>query len=90
MKNRDVSRPPQISLILRLLCGGYLLYLAYDLLEAIQDSPLYIAAAVVFALVSIVLLVHSVGKLWRGEYTGVNTVAEDHDSNDSEEKINEQ
>ena len=86
MNHRDASKPPQISLILRILCGGYLLYLAYDLFGVIHDSLLYLAAAAVFALVGIVLICHSGLKLYRKEFTRVNVA----DPNDCEEQNDEQ
>ena len=86
MKHREASRPPQISLILRLLCGGYLVYLAYDLLKAIHEELLYAAAAAVFALVGLALIVHSGLKLYRGEFTRVNTA----EPNECEEQTDEQ
>lgn len=86
MKNRDVSKPPQISLILRILCGGYLIYLAWDLLGAIHDGLLYLAAVAVFALVGILLIGHSGLKLYRKEFTRANSA----DPNDCEEQNDEQ
>ena len=63
------SRPPQISLILRLLGGGYLLYLAWSLLGTANGNTVYILVAVFFGLVGAVLLLHTLLKISRGEYT---------------------
>lgn len=44
------SKNPQGSAMLRLLIGGYLVYLAYDLIRSDNRTPLIIAASVVFLL----------------------------------------
>ena len=64
------NNPSQISLILRLLGGGYLLYLAWSLLGTADGNTIYILMAVFFALVGAVLLLHTLLKISRGEYTG--------------------
>jgi hypothetical protein len=89
MKEKNTSRPPKLSLWLRILCGGYLLYLAYGLLPSIQETPLYIAAVAVFALVGLVLAVHSIVKLCRREYAGADDAQQD-DPNTNEEQSDEQ
>ena len=86
MKHSAPSKPPQLSLILRILGGGYLLYLAWDLFGAIHDSLLYLVAAAVFALVGIVLICHSALKLYRKEFTRANAA----DPDDCEEQNDEQ
>ena len=63
------GKPSQISLILRLLGGGYLLYLAWSLLSTAGGNTVYILMAVFFALVGAVLLLHTLLKISRGEYT---------------------
>lgn len=85
MKHDNVSRPPQLTLILRLLCGGYLVYLAYGLLDGIKENPLYAAAMAVFALVGLVLIVHSGLKLYRKEYAQPNTAEQDEPKLDEEQ-----
>ena len=64
------GNPSQISLILRLLGGGYLLYLAWSLLGTADGNTVYILMAVFFALVGAVLVLHTLLKISRGEYTG--------------------
>ena len=88
MKHREVSRPPQVSLILRLLGGGYLLYLAYGLLDAAADSLLYAAALAVFALAGTTLIAHSGWKLYRKEFARPDAAAQDETT--SEEQTDEQ
>ena len=77
------GNPSQISLILRLLGGGYLLYLAWSLLSTAGGNTVYILMAVFFALVGAVLLLHTLLKISRGEYTGTNPPT------DGESEINE-
>lgn len=56
------------SLWLRLLGGGYLVYLAWDIRGAFSDGPLFILAAVVFALVGGGLFGHAARTLIRHAY----------------------
>lgn len=77
------GNPSQISLILRLLGGGYLLYLAWSLLGTADGNTVYILMAVFFALVGAVLLLHTLLKISRGEYTGPTPPA------DGESELNE-
>ena len=77
------NNPSQISLILRLLGGGYLLYLAWSLLGTADGNTVYILMAVFFGLVGAVLLLHTLLKISRGEYTGPTPPA------DGESELNE-
>ena len=65
---KEPTKPAQISLLLRMVGGGYLLYLAWDLREAFRDGPYFIVFAVVFALVGLILLGHSIYKFVKKEY----------------------
>ena len=67
--NTGSNNPTQLSLFLRILGGGYLVYLAWGLRGAIQDSPLFQVAVIVFAAVGLLLVGHSGWKLLRKEYT---------------------
>lgn len=62
------QKPPQVSLLLRLLGGGYLVYLAYDLIKSSQGDVKFIFAAAVFGVVGAVLFVHSLLTLVRSDY----------------------
>ena len=77
------GNPSQISLILRFLGGGYLLYLAWSLLSTAGGNTVYILMAVFFGLVGAVLVLHTLLKISRGEYTGTNPPT------DGESEINE-
>ena len=65
---RDVT---QVTLRLRLVCGGYLLYLAWELREAVfgpERQLAFILAAALFAVVGLLLCVFSLRGLIRKEY----------------------
>ena len=55
----------QVKLILRLVVGGYLVYLAYDLLKGDRSNWVFVAAAIVFGLAGAALAVHSLLALVR-------------------------
>ena len=80
---KGTGNPSQISLILRLLGGGYLLYLAWSLLGTADGNTVYILMVVFFGLVGAVLLLHTLLKISRGEYTGPTPPA------DGESELNE-
>ena len=84
--NNQTNKPSQTSLLLRLLGGGYLVYLAWDLRAAVQESPLFLIAVVVFGVVGAVLLVHSLLKLVRREYFRSDPVPEIESTEDCEEQ----
>lgn len=70
---KKTSRPAQITVILRMVAGAYLLYLAFGLLgEAINATGgrqlLQIGSLVLFTAVGVVLCVWSLKKLIKGEY----------------------
>lgn len=60
--------PPQGSLLLRLLGGGYLVYLAYDLFRSGERKAAILIAAGVFALVGGALFLHSLVTLVKSDY----------------------
>ena len=85
MKN-EANRPPQTSLLLRLLGGGYLVYLAWELRTSIQQSPLFLIAVVVFGLVGAGLFAHSLVTLLRHGYFRKDAVPEIETTEDCEER----
>ena len=87
--NKNASNPPQSSLILRVLGGGYLVYLAWDLRGSIQDSPLFLIAVIVFALIGLILLVHSVMALIRNGSFRKDPIPEIESTEDCEEQSDE-
>ena len=84
--SKNVSRPPQSSLYLRLLGGGYLVYIAWDLRGAVAENPLFWIAILVFGAIGIFLLAESVRKLIRKEYAGAENTAEQVTTEDCEER----
>ena len=62
------NTPPSSSLILRILGGIYLVYLAWDMRSAIPNGPLYIIPIIVFAVIGAVLAGHSIWTLARHGY----------------------
>ena len=58
----------QFRQLLRLLGGGYLVYLAYDLIKTGGGAWHFIAAAVVFGLVGAALFLHSLLTLVKSDY----------------------
>lgn len=84
--SKNVSRPPQSSLYLRLLGGGYLVYIAWDLRGAVAENPLFWIAILVFGAVGIFLLAESIRKLLRKEYAGAENTAEPETTEDCEER----
>lgn len=83
-KKGKVSRPAQIILILRLVAGAYLVYLAYGLTgDALVSSGIrqavQVFCTVLFALVGAGLGVWSLVKLVRGEFLRPGQTEEDFD-----------
>ncbi|MGL5438061.1 MAG: hypothetical protein ACRDBO_22220 [Lachnospiraceae bacterium] len=72
-QNKNVSYPAQITVILRLAASGYLLYLAYGLLQEVlkssgQRQQLQISCMLVFVLAGGILGIWSLKKMIKKEY----------------------
>ena len=67
MSNKNPA-PPQTTMILRLLGGAYLVYLAWSLRDGALEQPLYWIAIVVFAAVGAWLLIRTGLQLYHHEY----------------------
>ncbi|MEY8338943.1 hypothetical protein AALB16_13140 [Lachnospiraceae bacterium 62-35] len=83
-KKPGPSRPLQMTIVFRLIAGGYLLYLTYGLIQELMkpDSErklLVIAAAVLFAAVGGGLTAWCVKKLITGQYIPFGAVPDDGD-----------
>lgn len=88
-RNTKDNRPTQISLILRVCCGGYLLYLAWELRNVAfqgENGIWFGLAAVVFALIGAVLCFFSARSFLRGEYAGAPVDAPEEESEDDEKE----
>ena len=85
MKN-DANRPPQTSLLLRLLGGGYLVYLAWDLRASVSQSLLFLIAVIAFGAVGAALFGHSLMTLIRHGYFRKTTDSETETTEDCEER----
>ena len=81
---RSNQKPPQVSLLLRLLGGGYLVYLAYDLFKNGQGNWFVYAAAAVFALVGGALFIHSLLTLVKSDYFRNSPPPQDEEKTEDE------
>ena len=84
--NNEANKLSQTSLFLRLLGGGYLVYLAWDLRASIHDGPLFLIAVIVFGLVGAALLIHTALKFLRHEYQRNDPAPESETTEDCEER----
>ena len=84
--SKEANRPPQSSLYLRLLGGGYLVYIAWDLRGAVAENPLFWIAILVFGGIGLFLLAQSLMKLARKEYAGAEEPDEPENTEDCEER----
>ena len=75
----DKKKPlvPKSTLVIRLIAGGYLIYLAYELLMGLNaNTPdaapmgVSIAAAVVFAICGLILVIFSGRDFLKGNFQG--------------------
>ena len=92
---KEPTKPAQISLLLRLVGGGYLLYTAWDLRGAFRDGPHFLIFAVLFALIGAVLVGHTIYKFVKKEYIPNSPFyaplpqKEEEKTNECEEQIDE-
>lgn len=94
--NKDKKVVPTLrSLILRIAVGLYLLYTVYMLREALQTNTgmelvFFIAATVIFAILAVILLIHSGYSLINGRYTSgaQNDEEEEPEEDPANEKDN--
>lgn len=76
-KDRKKLFVPKSTLVIRLIAGGYLIYLAYELFMGLsantgEGAPIgvSIAAAVVFAICGLILVVFSGKDFLKGNFQG--------------------
>ena len=68
MKKKPM-KPNQMSLMMYMVVGGYLMYIAWDLRDAFRTDPWLLVFAVLFGLVGAALLGFSIYKYVKKEYT---------------------
>ncbi len=86
---KETNSPPEFSVILRILGGGYLVYLAWGLRTSVQDGPLFLVAALVFAIVGLILAGTSIRYLLKHKYFRNDPEAEVWDEFDDEDEERE-
>lgn len=91
MDKKPVHYPSRISLTLRLFGGGYLVYLAWDLMRSVPDytgsmKALLIAAIVVFGIVGAIFFGVSAKALYKNEYAEAQPIEFDDDDEEIEEE----
>lgn len=79
MDNRHV---PRTSLMIRTIAGGYLIYLAYQLLVGLKDGgtmnpAISIGVAILFVIAGGIIIFFSLRALKRGEYLEANREEEE-------------
>ena len=82
--SKKSTTPPQSTLMLRILGGGYLVYLAWQLREAISQGPLFLAAVVLFGVVGAAVAGITIWELLRHEYFRKPTKKSTDDTEDCE------
>lgn len=90
---KSPSRPAQITVILRLVAGAYLLYLAFGLFGEVMKSAggrqlLQIGSMVLFAAVGAILSGWSLKKLIKGEYIHPGEDLDENPDENSDEEEN--
>ncbi len=71
------ENPSQVTVLLRLLCGGYLIYLACSLFASAAGGLVFYIAAGVFALVGAALIVYTLRGVLRSRSRGTEEPAEE-------------
>lgn len=96
-KSNDTGKrlPGQNSLMIRILVGGYLLYLSYSLLDGFingSDMNKYILGAfmVAFAVIGVLLIIFSGQSLYQGKYIGGKMDPETQDETEDREDEDEE
>ena len=66
--SKTPDKHDQLSLTLRIAAGGYLLYSAWKLREAIAEKPLFLIFIVLFVIAGAFIAGHAAWRLWKGQY----------------------
>lgn len=91
---KKAAYPAQVTVLLRLAAGGYLLYLSYGLIPDILASTgerriIQAVFVLIFAVVGALLLGWSAKKLIKGEFIRPGQLPDDDDSEEQEKQENE-
>lgn len=90
-KNKKKPLLPKSSLIIRLVAGMYLIYLAYELGMGLLDAtgegaptPLIIFAVIAFAVVGLIITITSGKAFLKGEFQGgIMDISEEKETGDN-------
>lgn len=91
-KNKNLS---PTSLVVRIIVGGYLLYLAYTLIPAIQvavdmkEKIFWIAMIALFSIAGLLIVAFSAKALLKGEYEKAEENEEENSDENTERKEEE-
>ena len=66
--SKTPDKHDQLSLTLRIAAGGYLLYSAWKLREAISEKPLFLVFIVLFVIAGAFIAGHAAWRLIKGQY----------------------
>ena len=87
--NVQKNTPPQSSVILRILGGGYLVYLAWDMRGALADRPWLLIPILFFGVGGLVLAGGSIHSLITNDYFKKDPKPETETKEDWEELTDE-
>ena len=66
--SKTPAKHDQLSLTLRIAAGGYLLYSAWKLREAIAEKPVFLVFIVLFVIAGAFIAGHAAWRLIKGQY----------------------
>ncbi len=89
-KEENAAKPTQITVILRLAAGGYLVYLAFGLLQEFLKSAgggkmVQLGCAVLFGAIGAFLAGWSLKKFIKGEYIKYGEIPDDEEEEQTED-----
>ena len=87
--SNERNTPPQSSLLLRVIGGIYLVYLAWDSRGATEINALFWIPIVIFAVVGALLAGHSLWTLYNHGYFRKDPTPETESTEDWEDETNE-
>ena len=82
--SKTPAKHDQLSLLIRIAAGAYLLYTAWDLRGAIAEKPVFLAFIVLFAVAGAFIAGHAAWRLIKGQYDhpGAEEAEETEESNE--------